>query len=56
VDDLSNESYSGRGVQLLRSMCHSLEYSGNGNRVLAVFVWGDQKGSTDKIDEPDDFV
>ena len=36
------EDYSGRGIHLVCSICYSVDYSGVGNRVCAVFVWGDQ--------------
>jgi anti-sigma regulatory factor (Ser/Thr protein kinase) len=35
----TNRSASGRGIRLLRTLCEKIEYSGNGNRVEAVFVW-----------------
>ena len=34
-----NQHYSGRGIPLLRSLCKSLTYHGNGNSVEAVYVW-----------------
>jgi len=34
-----NGSYCGRGMPLLRSLCSSVEYQGNGNTVEAVFLW-----------------
>lgn len=34
-------NYSGRGIQLLHSLCHSISYSGAGNRVEAEFLWGE---------------
>ncbi len=37
------ENYCGRGVHLVRSICSSVDYSGAGNRVCAVFLWGDQR-------------
>ena len=33
--------YAGRGINLMRSICHSIEYLGSGNVVCASFVWGD---------------
>ena len=40
VDSLeSNEGYSGRGIGLVKSLCQSLEYCGNGNQVKAVYEW-----------------
>lgn len=33
------EGYSGRGIPLLRSLCHSVKYSGNGNQVEVTFRW-----------------
>ncbi|ARN75415.1 ATP-binding SpoIIE family protein phosphatase [Oceanicoccus sagamiensis] len=38
----SGQGYSGRGITLLQSICHSVEYLGSGNKVRVVFVWGDQ--------------
>ncbi|MBI3774418.1 MAG: fused response regulator/phosphatase [Gammaproteobacteria bacterium] len=35
----ANAVTSGRGMHLLRTLCESIEYSGNGNCVEAVFVW-----------------
>ena len=35
----SNEGYSGRGIGLVKSLCQSLEYCGNGNQVKAVYEW-----------------
>ncbi|KPA09083.1 chemotaxis protein CheY [Candidatus Magnetomorum sp. HK-1] len=32
--------FSGRGIILLRSLCHKLSYKGKGNTVEAVYVWG----------------
>jgi CheY-like chemotaxis protein/signal transduction histidine kinase len=34
-----NTTYSGRGIPLLRSLCHKLCYHGVGNHVEAVYVW-----------------
>ena len=48
------EEYAGRGIHLLRSLCHSLTYSGNGNKVDAVFLWGD--GVDGIVDETTDIV
>lgn len=33
--------YSGRGIPLIRTLCTSLRYIGNGNQVEAVFKWDD---------------
>ncbi len=33
---------AGRGILLVRSLCESVEYSGTGNKVCAIFVWGSQ--------------
>lgn len=41
ADLSSNVHYTGRGINLLRSLCHSIEYSGRGNVVCASFIWGD---------------
>jgi two-component system, HptB-dependent secretion and biofilm response regulator len=35
----TNQSASGRGIRLLRTLCEKVEYSGNGSSVEAVFVW-----------------
>ncbi|MEE8057154.1 MAG: SpoIIE family protein phosphatase [Pseudomonadales bacterium] len=40
------DEYSGRGIFLLRSLCDSVVYSGVGNQVCAIFVWGDQEAFT----------
>ncbi len=37
---VSGESYCGRGIKLIESLCDSLEYRGRGNIVEAVFRWG----------------
>ncbi len=37
-----SEDYAGRGIQLLRSLCHSVTYSTDGNRATAVFLWGER--------------
>ena len=34
-----SEGYCGRGIPLIRTLCHSLRYIGNGNMVEAVFKW-----------------
>ncbi|MEH6556572.1 MAG: fused response regulator/phosphatase [Oceanicoccus sp.] len=39
----NNVRYSGRGINLLRSICDSIEYSGRGNIVRASFLWGDSQ-------------
>lgn len=36
----SQHNYAGRGIDLLRSLCDSMVYSGAGNQVRAVFLWG----------------
>ncbi|WP_101759370.1 SpoIIE family protein phosphatase [Oceanicoccus sp. KOV_DT_Chl] len=36
-----DQPYSGRGINLLLSICESVEFFGRGNRVCATFVWGD---------------
>ncbi len=36
----SSHGYSGRGINLLKSICHSVEYFDKGNKVRVVFVWG----------------
>lgn len=34
-----NQAFAGRGLQLVRSLCHSLDYFGKGNVVTAVYRW-----------------
>ncbi|MBF0163021.1 MAG: fused response regulator/phosphatase [Magnetococcales bacterium] len=34
-----NLGHGGRGIALLRSLCHSLEYHGRGNRAEAIYRW-----------------
>ncbi|MBF0189535.1 MAG: SpoIIE family protein phosphatase [Magnetococcales bacterium] len=34
-----NIGHGGRGIALVRSLCHSLEYQGRGNRAKAVYRW-----------------
>lgn len=36
-------AYSGRGIQLLQSLCQSIDYSGPGNQVSAVLAWREQE-------------
>ncbi len=33
------KGYSGRGIPLIRTLCRSLQYLGNGNQVEVVFCW-----------------
>ncbi len=35
----ASRKYSGRGIPLVRELCHALAYHGNGNRVEAVYKW-----------------
>jgi two-component system, HptB-dependent secretion and biofilm response regulator len=35
----TQETYSGRGIPLVRASCESLTYHGNGNTAEAVYVW-----------------
>lgn len=35
----TNDTHSGRGIPLLRSLCDTLTYRGNGNSVEAVYTW-----------------
>ena len=39
ASDFRNEGYSGRGIPLIRSICKSLQYKGNGNIVEALLSW-----------------
>lgn len=38
--DVDVESAHGRGLHLVRSLCRSLDFEGNGNQVTAVYAWG----------------
>lgn len=38
-DMKENEGYSGRGIPLIKSLCERVEFSGNGNKVEAVYRW-----------------
>lgn len=35
----TNQEPSGRGIALVRALCHTLTYQGNGNTVEAVYAW-----------------
>lgn len=35
----ANQRHSGRGIALVRALCDTLTYQGNGNTVEAVYVW-----------------
>jgi serine phosphatase RsbU (regulator of sigma subunit)/anti-sigma regulatory factor (Ser/Thr protein kinase) len=35
----TNQGHSGRGIALVRALCDTLTYHGNGNTVEAVYVW-----------------
>lgn len=37
----SKDGYAGRGIHLLKSLCHSLEFVGQGNCVKASFDWNE---------------
>ncbi|MFP4271714.1 MAG: SpoIIE family protein phosphatase [Halothiobacillaceae bacterium] len=37
--NLSNDSYCGRGLQLIRSLCRDVQISERGNRVQALYEW-----------------
>ena len=37
---------SGRGIHLVRSLCHSVNYFGVGNEVCATFLWGKHNQNT----------
>lgn len=39
ASDFRNDGYSGRGIPLIRSICKSLQYKGNGNIVEALLSW-----------------
>lgn len=51
VEVADDDRYSGRGINLLRSLCHSIEYFGNGNTARAVFLWGDRAAISNTIDD-----
>jgi hypothetical protein len=36
------KNYSGRGIQLVEAICHSVQYIAPGNQVVAIFSWGDR--------------
>lgn len=36
----ANESYSGRGISLVRALCDEVRYHGRGNRVEVTYSWG----------------
>jgi two-component system, HptB-dependent secretion and biofilm response regulator len=38
-NDFRSEGYSGRGIPLIRNICKSLQYKGNGNIVEALLSW-----------------
>ncbi|GAB4254282.1 MAG: hypothetical protein Kow0065_01110 [Methylomicrobium sp.] len=35
----NNQQFFGRGIQLVKKLCRSVEYLGNGNHVKAVYEW-----------------
>ena len=39
ADAPNPDVFSGRGILILRSLCGKLTYSGNGNKVEAVYVF-----------------
>lgn len=41
AEQAGEHDYYGRGVRLLRSLCHSLTYRGCGNEVEVTFTWSD---------------
>lgn len=38
-NQFASEGFSGRGIPLIRSICDSIEYSGNGNTVTVTLSW-----------------
>lgn len=42
--DFKNKGYSGRGIPLIRTICESLKYSGNGNTVEVILLWDAEEG------------
>ena len=41
----TNYSHSGRGIALVKTICENVSYYGNGNSVVAEFVWGEHADS-----------
>ena len=37
----TNYSHSGRGIALVKTICENVSYYGNGNSVIAEFIWGE---------------
>lgn len=42
--DFKSKGYSGRGIPLIRTICESLKYSGNGNTVEVILLWDAEEG------------
>jgi len=42
VDLTNKNAYSGRGIQLISSLCTDMEILGKGNSVMAYYDWGDK--------------
>ena len=38
--DISQKSLSGRGIELIKQLCDSLEYKEKGTLVEASYIWG----------------
>ncbi|MBT6176656.1 MAG: fused response regulator/phosphatase [Deltaproteobacteria bacterium] len=41
----TNYSHSGRGIALVKTICENVSYYGNGNSVIAEFIWGESADS-----------
>ena len=43
-NEFSSSGFSGRGIPLIRTLCDSIEYSGNGNTVTVTLSWNAEQG------------
>ena len=43
-NEFASDGFSGRGIPLIRTLCDSLEYSGNGNTVTVTLSWNAEQG------------
>lgn len=46
--DVPTSGAHGRGLHLVRGLCQTLSFEGSGNRVRALYVWGDPEAGTAK--------
>jgi len=51
-DFTSNNTYSGRGIKLVSSLCTEMKVLGKGNSVMAYYDWGDYKDEFSALDKP----